>query len=304
MNTASRSISVKPALTFRRQSNKLAHKETDWNLAGSQKAAVITTRTRNGGSGRPCFVHRKKAFIKPLSSGSDSESLVESESGEEDVDDIDEILEPLPVTGVLLNEDEQDTEADTNKPPNTLAILEVAGLLETLTTHCRCPCCDAAMKPRIATLCLSSTVILDCFNEICGYVHESPDTAKAKVGRQEVARPSRNRSTDYAINILWVLGFISIGDGCSEAAGRLLGLLGLPNDTTMESRSFTIIEERISPYIHRLTEEILQENLTEEVRHSVTPEDFHLWKRSHDEGRDLFLGPDKYPKLDASYDMA
>jgi hypothetical protein len=80
-------------------------------------------------------------------------------------------------------------------------------------------------------------------------------------------------------------------------------MLGLPNDTTMESQSFTIIEARISPYIHRLTEEILMENLTEEVQRTVSPEDFLLWNRSHDEGVDL-LGPERYPKLDASYDMA
>jgi hypothetical protein len=35
----------------------------------------------------------------------------------------------------------------------------------------------------------------------------------------------------------------------------------------------------------------------------VSPEDFLLWNRSHDEGVDL-LGPERYPKLDALYDMA
>jgi hypothetical protein len=66
------------------------------------------------------------------------------------------------------------------------------------------------------------------------------------------------------VNVLWVLGFITVGNGCTEAA-RLLGLLGLPNDTTMESRSFTIIEERLGPYIVKLTNAIILENLTEEV---------------------------------------
>jgi hypothetical protein len=54
-------------------------------------------------------------------------------------------------------------------------------------------------------------------------------------------------------------------DGCTEA-GRLLGLLGLPNDTTMESRSFTIIEERIGPAIRNITNNILHENLINEVK--------------------------------------
>jgi hypothetical protein len=55
----------------------------------------------------------------------------------------------------------------------------------------------------------------------------------------------RERSTDYAVNVLYVLGFISSGDGGCEAA-QVLGMHGLPNDTTMESRSFVTIEERIS----------------------------------------------------------
>jgi hypothetical protein len=44
------------------------------------------------------------------------------------------------------------------------------------------------------------------------------------------------RTTDYAVNVLYVLGFMSMGDAHTEA-GRLLGLLGLPNDTTMERES-------------------------------------------------------------------
>jgi hypothetical protein len=81
----------------------------------------------------------------------------------------------------------------------------------------------------LSTLCLASTVSLDCSNEICGYTHDSgTGTLEATIGIQDHRKG--DRSTDYAINVLWVLGFISVGDGCTEAA-RLLGLLGLPNDT-------------------------------------------------------------------------
>jgi hypothetical protein len=39
---------------------------------------------------------------------------------------------------------------------------------------------------------------------------------------------------DFAMNLLYVIGFLSCRDGGTEA-GRVLGLLfGLPNDTTME----------------------------------------------------------------------
>jgi hypothetical protein len=76
-----------------------------------------------------------------------------------------------------------------------------------------------------------------------------------------------------------------MGDGPSEG-GRLLGLLGLPNDTTMESRSFGIIEERIGPAIRELCKEIIQENMIEEARLSMEESehhvdlDFKVWKDS------------------------
>jgi hypothetical protein len=67
------------------------------------------------------------------------------------------------------------------------------------------------------------------------------------------------RTTDYALNVLYVFG-----EGPTEA-GRLLGLLGLPtNDTTMESHSFGIVEEKIGPVLRGLCKEIIRENIIEE----------------------------------------
>jgi hypothetical protein len=72
----------------------------------------------------------------------------------------------------------------------------------------------------------------------------------------------------------------------------------------MESRSFTYIEERISPYIHQLTDEILHDNLTEEVRLTVgDPIEFERWKQAQQAGA-LPLHASLYPKLQASFDMA
>ena len=73
------------------------------------------------------------------------------------------------------------------------------------------------------------------------------------------------RSTDYALNIEYVLAFLASGDGGKEAE-RVLGFLGLPNATTMEKRSFPIIESRLTPVIKTLNEEILRENLVASVR--------------------------------------
>lgn len=92
-------------------------------------------------------------------------------------------------------------------------------------------------------------------------------------------------------------------------AARLLGLLGLPHDTTMESRSFTIIEERISPYKQKLTGEILHDNLSAAVQSTTAdPKNFNEWKESQccesQQGGTLVLGRDKYPKIKVSFDMA
>jgi hypothetical protein len=169
----------------------------------------VTTRTCHGGKGQTCFQHRKKAFIEPISSGSSEESTNESggEDVEEDIDEVDDILEPLPA-GVKVEMEESE---DGKKPANTRAILEVGGLIDTMATLCWCPCCDASMKPSMTTLCLASTLTVACTNEVCGYIHVMSDAAKAEIGDQ--SRASRNRSTNYAINVLWVLGFISVGDG-------------------------------------------------------------------------------------------
>jgi hypothetical protein len=116
------------------------------------------------------------------------------------------------------------------------------------------------------------------------------------------------RTTDYALNVLYVLGFISMGDGPTEA-GRLLGLLGLPNDTTMESRSFGIVEERIGPILREMCREIIRENVIEEARLSMLSTttqdalDFQLWKSSLEDAS-MELPKSKRPLIDASFDMA
>jgi hypothetical protein len=102
---------------------------------------------------------------------------------------------------------------------------------------------------------------------------------------------------------LFVVGFLSVGDGGTEAA-RLLGLLGLSNSMTMKTRSFTIIEEQIGSAIHKVTNDMLLENLIEEVIASKTlsPNDFELWERSLTD-ENFVLDRSKYPKIQCCYDM-
>jgi hypothetical protein len=94
----------------------------------------------------------------------------------------------------------------------------------------------------------------------CGFMHYSEPPAPVNIDSKD----NRERSTDFAINVLYVVGFLSVGDGGTEAA-RLLGLLGLANSTTMKTRSFTIIEERIGPAIRKVAGDKLLENIIAEV---------------------------------------
>ena len=119
----------------------------------------------------------------------------------------------------------------------------------------------------------------------------------------EDERCEYERMTDYAVNVLYVLGFISIGDAHTEA-GWLLGLLGLPNDTTMMNRSFGMIKERIGPMLRQLCEEVLLENIDEEAKLSMNEVDYNVWKLWKDGETIGDLPPDRWPQIDASYDMA
>ena len=154
----------------------------------------------------------------------------------------------------------------------------------------------------LRTVCIATSIELVCHNKDCSYVS---DFARPSLTTLHSDKEDKNyeRMTDYAINVLYVLGFISVGDGHTEA-GRLLGLLGLPNDTTMMNRSFGIIEDRVGPYIRKLCDEIIMENLEEEARLSMNEIDYIVWKMWRSNAA---LGPmpaDRMPQLDASYDMA
>jgi len=114
-----------------------------------------------------------------------------------------------------------------------------------------------------------------------------------------------NRTTDCAVNVLHVLGMICDGNGCSEAA-KMLGLLGLPNDETMEGRSFHTIEECIGRIICELTDEMLLKNLTEEAHLSMDNQsDFDTWKRLIDPTTATTpLPEERHPRINCCSDTA
>jgi hypothetical protein len=258
------------------ETNKLGNKDHDWKLPGT---SLTMTRTRHGG--KPV---RKQS---PEDGGSSGESsFVAESSSSSDEDDLACFVEEAAL-----------------KPPPSRFIVEEELLTQTFQETSRCQSCNGKLQVEYKTVCLATTVILKCQDPGCTYIHHSRAPAKTTVHTIE-EDGNYERSTDYAVNVLHVLGFLASGDGGTEAA-RLLGLLGLPNDTTMESRSFSIIEERIGPFIRSLGDEILFENLCAEVKTVLTDEnDYEQWCRSVTDPMAPPLSSDRYPTVDASYDCA
>jgi hypothetical protein len=285
------------------QLTKLANKDSKWNLIGSSnETAILATRTRHGGSGRPQLT-RKMLLEEEDSEESEYEEEEDSTESEEE-DEMDELIDELVLEDELDLQDEDEAE-EPDKPTHSRVIVEVQTLMDAFKRHCRCPCCDASLELELKTVCIATTVRMNCSTPDCNYVYYGDPLADAVINPNQ--EDNRERMTDYAVNILYVAGMISIGDGCTEA-GRLLGLVGLPNNTTMECRSFSIIEERISPVIKRLMDAILLENLAEEVRitmeksDTLDMNDFEQWKQALN--GDIVLSKFKYPKLHVSFDMA
>jgi hypothetical protein len=191
------------------------------------------------------------------------------------------------------------------KPNSNRVILEVEQVDDAMN-NVACRDCGSNVKATLRTVCLATTICIECTNDYCGYISEPKDPATTTIHMAQ--KDGFERSTDYGINVLYVLGFISMGDGCSEAA-RLLGLLGLPNDTTMKSRSFTIIEDRLGPIIRKLCNDMLLDNLIDEARLSMEKsetldaDDFKVWKDALT-NKSIDLPLDKKPKIEGSYDMA
>jgi hypothetical protein len=261
--------------------------EGDWKLRGS---SPVLNRTRGAGQGKP---NLNKRFVNEQSpvpaASSSSSSSYDSDWSYHQSEDSD-----------CIPSDDGEV-AEDKKPPATRVIVEVEGLVSTLEMNSICMQCDGPVTPTLRTLCLATSIMLSCKDPSCGFIYHS--TPPAEVDVDNDTGDHRERTTDYAINILYVLGFLSCGDGCTEAA-RLLGMLGLPNDTTMQSRSFKNIEERIADKLQQLSDDILEENLIEEVRLSTAdPIDFDLWKQSIIAGSNVVLSKARYPGISCSFDM-
>ena len=275
------------SLLTRGEQRRLAPDDTDWSLG---HVASPITRTRGGGSGRPNLV-RVAACNDFLFPEVVEEDVTESATGMNDNS----------IGSESDGESLQEPAAPTSKPTHTRVILEVSQL-EQAFQNFPCPDCGDYLELKLRTTCIASYIQLVCNNNECNYISNFDKPCATSMHVDD--KGDYERMTEYAINVLYVLGFISMGDGHTEA-GRLLGLLGLPNDTTMMNRSFGMIEERVAKYLRELANEIMDENIYEEARQTMSEIDFNVWKQWK-EGSDLIgdLPWQRWPHLDASYDMA
>ena len=260
------------------EQDKLAPKESDWNLAGLAPATVTRTRTRFGGHGRPNLNTDNTSSCK--SSSSDG-----SFAGDSD-DDVS--LEGM--------------EEDKSKPEPIRIIIEVDQLKRTLEEFSKCKTCQGPMDVSLNAkgYGLATKIELSCLDQKCSFVHHGQEPAPTKVHADNT--DSYDRITDYAVNCIYVISFIASGDGPTEAE-KLLGLLGMPNDTTMASTTFKKIENRIGPFIRELGEAILLENVKKEVKASVDASDYDQWQRSIDPTIACPPLPvERYPVVDGSFD--
>ena len=110
--------------------------------------------------------------------------------------------------------------------------------------------------------------------------------------------------TDYSLNVLFVLGFLTVGDSGSEAQ-RILGLCDLPNYTSMEKKTFSRIEQTIAPVIMEIAEEVMWDNLCDEVSRSnehVADFDLQKWTTAVLEGDDSYA-MNAFAKIRGTTDM-
>jgi hypothetical protein len=273
-----------------RESKRLSSNEEDWKLNG-HAVVVMASRTRGGGSATTSeesvaqSMNSEVSELSTVTATTNGSSESDDKAGEEEASSPAKEKERPP------------------KPPHTRVMLETEQLMKVFE-KLGCPECGHPIELNLRTVCIATSIGMQC-SKCAFFVHpEQP----APTSMHDDLDDDYVRTTDYAVNVLYVLGFISMGDGSTEA-GRLLGLLGLPNDTTMESRSFGIVEERIGPVVRALCSEIIRENLIEEARLSMAASsthddmDFKLWTDSLSDPL-MQLPSSKRPMIDASFDMA
>jgi hypothetical protein len=165
----------------------------EWNLT----TGTILGRTRGSGNGRP---------VLQVLDSTDKEDAIEIQSEAVESED----------TGATTEEENE--EEATKKPMNNWVLLEL-GQIDNVIGQLACRLCGEPVKATVKSVCIASSIGIECMNEVCGFLFHPQVPAGTTI---HLARNDNfERSTDYAINVLYVLSFMAMGDGSTEAA-RLL----------------------------------------------------------------------------------
>ena len=207
--------------------------------------------------------------------------------------------------------DDSENEEAAGPPPPSRLIVEHGPLIDMIRERTRCPHCrtTGTMTLSFETVCVASIPKLVCANPECD--SDTVTASIAETGLREEGETLHTRIKDFETNIRYVLAFIASGDGGKEAE-RLLGLLDLPNLTTMSSRSFAMVEKVLSVHVIAVGKQAIHENVLEEVRLSTLGNgefNYGAWKEVVDDfpptGNELMALPDGCcrPWVDVSMDM-
>jgi hypothetical protein len=173
-----------------KESSRLGNREEWSNLA----SGLTATRMRHGGK-------RKERPVIHSSSSSDGEWREEAdEEEEEDDEDI---------------EDEAHLLRHKEKPMHKRVILEVRHVEQAFEKFCRCPECGNPLLLQLETVCIATRIVMHCHNRDCTFMSYSPGPCAKTTMHED---DGYERMTDQALNVLYALSFITMGDGHTEAA--------------------------------------------------------------------------------------
>jgi hypothetical protein len=144
---------------------KLAVKQEaqSWkNLPGLGTREMPTTRTRNGGQGRPNLSRR---LPLELSSSSKSEDNNEDEARAIEILDEDSSGVEGDEEDTEEEEEEEEEEEAPTKPPASRVIVETNALTDVIVSNCRCSVCNGPVKVEYHTICIATSIEVICKNE-------------------------------------------------------------------------------------------------------------------------------------------
>ena len=262
---------------------RLSPKEDDWTqIAGLGNDATPRKRVRKKRKRHGDSPEEQKEVESP-----DPEFNPSSSDSEDSDDDDDDFI----------------CKEVSEKPSESRVMLEVESTRKFVLDLCNlkeCPTCKSPIDVDFKTVTITTNLGLKCLNPDCDWCMHSDPCATTTLHENKEDETDHKRMTDHALNVLFILSFVMMGDGGTEA-GKLLGLLGLPNDTTMEKRSFSMIEDRLIDTIAEITTKVLEDNIIDEVRASNSAEVYKRWYNSQFGDSDP-LDDSDCPIMDASFD--